>query len=681
VTKTAKTFCRSYTRAQGERLRLELPIDHFRLLGVGPTCDAQTVLHTLQLRIDRAPQQGFTPETLQARSDVLRSTAELLTDSERREAYEADLTALASSDPSLMPALEFPSHWELAALLLLLEAGQPLECFELTCRALHPPQAPALGSGREADLALLAGLSCVAAAHELEQRRRYEQAARVLRQGMQQLQRMGQLPKIRLEIDDALRALRPYRVLDLLSRELTSSAERAEGLALLEELVQERGGLDASTATGMTASEFQTFFKQIRGYLTVQEQVDLFSRWASGSSAASFLAATALTASGFAQRKPERILEALARLQTSGQEALRPRVACLQLLVGQVEAAQASFAASADAQLRAWAEQQSDDPLAQLCAYCRDWLRRDVLPGYRDLEADPDLEAYFADRDVQAWVERQDHPAAPSSSSAEPVAEAPAENPFNSWNPELSWPDPGQEPAPGPVVQTEDQRDPAPRGRRRRAMASIKRLRSRRRRTWILAGGGFVVLVLLASFAAQRLLKQPPTPLPVESSTPGKPVPPKPEVPPAPVVPAPEVPAPAATTGLPLRADAPSDAQLRALLTAWLGAKAAVLAGLQPDQTPADLAGPIQVKRLEQQQAENRATSTTQDVRATVESFTVEERNTSRITATVKLRYSERPLDAAGQPVGPATELDLTNRYVFGRGADGLWRMVSFQRL
>ena len=43
-------------------------------------------------------------------------------------------------------------------------------------------------------------------------------------------------------------------------------------------------------------------------FLTVQEQVDLFSRWGdAGSAAADFLASMALTASGFAQRKPERI--------------------------------------------------------------------------------------------------------------------------------------------------------------------------------------------------------------------------------------------------------------------------------------------------------------------------------------------------------------------------------------
>ena len=102
---------------------MELPIDHFRLLGVGPTTDAQAVLHALQLRIDRSPEQGFTQETLQAREDLLRSSADLLTDSLRRTSYEADLTTLAASGESVVPALDVPSNKEVGGLLLLLEAS------------------------------------------------------------------------------------------------------------------------------------------------------------------------------------------------------------------------------------------------------------------------------------------------------------------------------------------------------------------------------------------------------------------------------------------------------------------------------------------------------------------------------------------------------------------------------
>jgi len=388
---------------------LDLPIDHFRLLGVHPATDPQAVLNTLQQRLENPPREGFTDETLKAREELLRASADLLSDQARRRQYENTITALAGAADPLMPALEVPYSLETGGLLLLLEAGQGGDCLELTCRALQPPQAPALGSGREADLALLAGLASRASADELKQLRRFEQAAQTLDRGLHLLQRMGQRPDLRQQIAHELDRLAPFRVLDLISRDLSARAERQQGLDLLEELVQRRGGLDGEGDPEFSPEEFRLFFRQIRDFLTVQEQVDLFSRWGdNGSVAADLLAINALTASGFAQRKPERIAEARNQLLAGGGEGIQPLLANLDLLLGDVEGAMQRFSSGAGPELRDWAERQSGDPLAQVCAWCRDWLSRDVLPGYRDLDADPDLEAYFSDRDVLAWVERED---------------------------------------------------------------------------------------------------------------------------------------------------------------------------------------------------------------------------------------------------------------------------------
>jgi hypothetical protein len=49
-----------------------------------------------------------------------------------------------------------------------------------------------------------------------------------------------------------------------------------------------------------------------------------------------------------------------------------------------------------------------ESALAELCNSCREWLIRDVLEGYRDVEATADLEAYFSDRDVTSFIEDQD---------------------------------------------------------------------------------------------------------------------------------------------------------------------------------------------------------------------------------------------------------------------------------
>ena len=389
---------------------LELPLDHFRLLGVNPSATPEQLLNTLQQRLDRPPASGFTQEALGAREELLRASTDLLLDADRRHRYECLLTEQSGDgDGTVLPALEISSNLEVGGLLLVFESGQPADAFEGARRALQPPQAPALGSGREADLALLALLACKAASQERIQRRLFEPAAQMLLQGIQLLQRTGQQPVQRQGLENELVALQPYRILDLLARDLSDGEARAQGLALLEDLVDRNGGLDGDASPELPPEAFQAFIKQIRCYLTLQEQITLFEQNAArGSVAGRFLGAYALTASGFAQRKPERIDQALGQLQVLGDAGFDAELACMHLLLGRTERAEALFRCGDDPKLQQWLQQQGGDPLAALCAYCTDWLQRQVLPGYRDLDASVDLEAYYADRDVQAWVERDD---------------------------------------------------------------------------------------------------------------------------------------------------------------------------------------------------------------------------------------------------------------------------------
>ncbi len=676
---------------------MELPIDHFRLLGVSQTTDAQTVLHTLRQRLDRAPQEGFTNETLQIRDALLSSSADLLSDPERRSRYEAELTALGGSDPGLQAGLELPSSQEVAGLLLLLEAGSPLEVFELANRALQPPQAPALGSGREADLCLLAGLACRAGAEELRQQRHFERAAQLLSQGQQLLQRMAQQPQQRQQIGEMLQSLRPFRVLDLISRDLSATEARREGLHLLEELVEERGGLEGDGDPRFSAEEFQAFFRQIRAYLTVQEQIDLFDRWAAqagpGASTADFLATTALTASGFAQRKPERIAAARDRLLASGQDDVGPLLACLHLLLGQVDAAEAAFRQGASAELQEWAHQAGPEPLAQLCAYCRDWLARDVLPGYRDLDADPDLEAYFADRDVQTYLNRLEarQPAPSAGFAAASVGQA-SDPSAMAWPPapaERLSPAAGQNPG----DEEEDlDLEPWGTGDWQEWLAPLLERLARWREHPLgqrpaLLGAGLAALVLLAGLAALVIRPRPPvSPIPItpaerpagsDAAPPAKPATAQPgATPSAPPKPAPPQPA----AEVPLRSDSPAPAELRALLEAWLQAKATVLAGRNSAAPLAQLARENQVQRLEAERREDASRGQSQRIETSVSDLTVESRSAKRIAVLATISYSDQRLDAGGQPVGEATRIPaLRNRYVFGRD-QGTWRLVSFQR-
>ena len=666
---------------------MELPIDHFRLLGISAASDAQAVLQILQLRLDRAPSDGYSPDTLEARAELLRSSADLLSDSRRRAAYEADLTALASGGTGVIAALDVPSSLEVGALLLLLEADQALECFELAQRQLQPPRAPALGSGREADLTLIAAKAALSGASELQEQRRYEAAAQLLLQGQQLLQRMGQLPHQRQLLSDALEALAPYRVLDLLSRPLTATGDRNEGLRLLAELVERRGGLEGSADPRLSSDEFQTFFKQIRAFLTVQEQVDLFSGWAKASAAADFLASTALSASGFVQRKPDRIAAALSRLQASGQSGTEVLQACLLLLLGKVEQAQTCFASGASAELKAWVAQQSDQPLAQLCAYCRDWLSRDVLPGYRDLEADADLDAYFADRDVQAYIEQLD-----PAPAAQPAGTATTGlgNPFASLttsfglgglqSPPPEALDPFEDLDGEPDDEELDDEDIAGEP----LWANWEWPQLPQWATWEqwqqweraglpwpwqrLAAAALGAGVVVA--AGALLVRQPwrsPVPLTVQPAA---------VAPAKPALPA-QAPTPKPVASLPLKASEPSDDELKTLLQAWLTAKATVLAGRESSVPLDDLARSQLVERLQGERSSDAARNETQKIEASISSLEVLEKAPSRIVVKATLDYNDSRMGADGAVLGRTEPTTLINRYVFARDGE-IWKLVAF---
>ncbi len=386
---------------------MELPIDHFRLLGVSPSSDTEEVLRFFQLRLNRTPDKGFTPEVMAQRSELLRRSADLLCDKKLREQYEVALTSGASG-------LDFSSNREVAGLILLWEANISSEAFYLARKALQPPQAPALGSGRESDLTLLAALACKDAALYEQEQRRYSSAAEILEEGIHLLQRMGKLSDHRQNLEKELEALLPYRILDLLSRDLSDQKSHQDGLNMLDGFVLNRGGLEGNKLSHsnieLKQADFEIFFQQIRQFLTVQEQIDLFSHWyKNGSQDAGFLHALSLVASGFCRRKPEALQKArrqINKLNLQGFDAM-PLLGCIDLLLADIEQAEEFFRNSPDKDLKEWLETYPGEKLAALCDYTRNWLVRDVLPGFRDIEVDVvDLEAWFADRDVQSFVEK-----------------------------------------------------------------------------------------------------------------------------------------------------------------------------------------------------------------------------------------------------------------------------------
>ena len=386
---------------------MELPLDHFRLIGVSPSATSEEILRAFQLRLDKTPDEGFTYEVLKQRSELLRLTADLLTDPESRRKYENLMLNGAS-------ALDFPSNREVAGLILLWESGSPREAFKIARKALQPPQTPALGSSREADLTLLAALTARDSAIQEQQLRSYSNASDFLHEGIQLLQRMGKLGEIRKDLEEDLASLLPYRILDLLSRDLNDQESHKKGLNMLENLIIKRGGLEGNNKSEygdyLNQKEFEAFFQQIKPYLTVQEQIDLFLELQKrGSYEAGFLAFLSLSAIGFSRRKPEKLFEArkiLKKLNLSELDSM-PLIGCLDLLLADIDQASAMFTSSSDENLQEWLDNYPGEKLEAICVFCKNWLENDVLVGYRDIDVkEVNLDSWFEDREIQEFIEK-----------------------------------------------------------------------------------------------------------------------------------------------------------------------------------------------------------------------------------------------------------------------------------
>lgn len=669
---------------------LDLPIDHFRLLGVSPSADAAAILHRLQTRCDSPPDQGFTHEALLKRNELLSRSADLLTDRNDRAEYESALLRLSASHPDETVGLDLPASSEVAGLILLWEAHGALEAFQMASHGLQPPQAPALGSGREADLTLLAALACRDAAVEEQGQRRYESAAQLLVEGIQLQQRMGMLPNQQRMLEGDLDALLPFRILDLISRDLSDQASHQQGLTLLDQLVNRRGGLDGTDvvtsvegAGSMSQDDFESFFQQIRRFLTVQEQIDLFSRWSEeGEAEAGFLAVLALTAAGFSRRKPESLEQARGRLQLLPDSELDPMplLGCLDLLLGNVREADHHFAAIRDADVQAWFVQHTGDSLAAQCEYCRAWLGRDVLPGYRDVNATAiDLDAWFADRDVQNYVERLDRQA--SRQPLNDVLPLPLETPVAS--------DPGLQSI-DPLSGSEEFADGLEERGLRLPSLSLPKLSQLPRLPQLprpLVVKIAVMVAVLAAFGGglSLILRQ-------RSEAPQVP----PVVKEEPVLPAPddldETALPMATLQPeqpldrpiePLTSDAPSDKQLEDLVQGWLDAKAKALAGQTnavSDAVSKDISTVARDRLLQRVQAERTADAAlgnTKIIKASVTSVDVVSRTPRRIAVKAEVNYFDQTLDPSGTTIDKTPAGALTVTYVLGR--DGKqWKLHEY---
>jgi predicted RND superfamily exporter protein len=131
-------------------------------------------------------------------------------------------------------------------------------------------------------------------------------------------------------------------------------------------------------------------------------------------------------------------------------------------------------------------------------------------------------------------------------------------------------------------------------------------------------------------------------------------------------------------TLLPLDADDPSNAQLQALLQAWLDRKAKVLSGGSGvDAEVAVVARDGLVQQVEAERRADAARNERQDVEATISSMEVVSRAPRRIELRAQVAYRDQRLDAAGKVIDRTAPTILPVTYILGRDGS-TWRLQAF---
>ncbi|MBW4648206.1 MAG: DUF4101 domain-containing protein [Kastovskya adunca ATA6-11-RM4] len=420
---------------------MRIPLDYYRILGLPIQATAEQRNQAYRDRSLQLPRREYSEAAIAARKQLLDEAYAVVSDPEKCAAYDASFLAKTydpdsphqhaatnttvteptdSQGGSQSPSIEIAGDQFVGALLILHELGE----YELVLKLGNPyltnSKSISLDKGRlgdphlvRSDIILTVALAYLELGREQWQQGQYENAAVALENGQELLLREGLFPSVRGEIQSDLYKLRPYRILELLALPEENLVERRNGLRLLQDMLQERGGIDGTgdDQSGLSIDDFLRFIQQLRGYLTSAEQQSLFEAEARRPSAvATYLAVYALLARGFVQRQPAWITRAKQMLLRLGrrQDVHLEQAVCA-LLLGQTEEASRALELSQEYEALAFIREQSQgapDLLPGLCLYGERWLQKSVFPHFRDLaNLKASLKEYFADEQVQAFLE------------------------------------------------------------------------------------------------------------------------------------------------------------------------------------------------------------------------------------------------------------------------------------
>jgi curved DNA-binding protein CbpA len=404
---------------------VQISLDFYRILGVPTRATPEQLQQAFEDRLQQLPRQEYSSAAIAARKQLLEEAFVILADPKKRDAYDKQWVDLENpSNPAngLGLMLDITDAKLAGALLLLQEVGAYQQILDVGAAFLQRPidltQVPTHAGALEDDVILASALAHLELGREQWQQSQFEAAGDSLQKGLTLLQKEQRFAEVQTEIKGDLYKLRPYRILELLNDPETDSPSRAEGLALLQAMLDDRDGIDGNQddQSGLSVNDFLRFVQQLREYMTVEEQQMLFEREAARPSAvASYLAVYALIARGVSQGQPNFVERAKGLLSQLGdRQDIAIEEGMCWLLLGQPDAANKSVVLSQDRESLDFMGQYSEgspDLIPGLYLYTENWLQQEVYPYFRNLAGQSvSLRHYFNDPAIQDVLSDLDIP-------------------------------------------------------------------------------------------------------------------------------------------------------------------------------------------------------------------------------------------------------------------------------
>jgi len=389
------------------RAVVRISLDCYRVLGVPANTGVAQLGSVLSQRLKVGVRADYSPVAVAARQRLLEQAYQILSASHSKE------TDTEVTEP---PVLWVEGEELPGALALWLEWGE----YELILKTGQAACQNGTAPSAYGDIVLTMVLAYLELGREQWQQQNYQRAGVYLEQGRELLQRTGGLfPNLLAELQVDLARLRPYRILELVALPLEDQPGRRLGLELLTKMLTERGGIEGTgdAQAGLGVEEGLRFIQQLRPYMTLGEQYEVFGREARRPSAVgAYLAAYGAVGLGVLRHQPQVIREAEGWLRFLHRTQPVPlELAVTNLLLGQTELAldfleQYLASPNVDAQT-VQVIRTAPDELVGLYRYTQTWLQTEIAPFARDVTpAALDMQSYFADPQVVARLEEWQTP-------------------------------------------------------------------------------------------------------------------------------------------------------------------------------------------------------------------------------------------------------------------------------